>query len=237
MVPTTKGLECEVCKARETCFFADLKDGDFQDFRLSRISNTYRKRQVVFYEDHNPHGVYVVCSGRIKVYKSDRKGHQLTVRVASQGEILGYRALLASEPYSATAEALEDSTLAFIDETKFKALLTKHQALTLRMLTQLAREVRGAEDKARDMAMKSSKERLAELLILLKATYGKLEKKGNPLKIPFTRQELADMAGLAQETVIRLLTDLEERKVIAMNGRQLTVVNERTLEKEAGTLT
>jgi CRP/FNR family transcriptional regulator len=233
------GVECEICRAKGACFFTDLKDESLKEFRDGRITNVYKKRQVVFYEGHRPHGVFLVCSGRVKVYKSDHKGHQLTVRVANHGDILGYRALLASEPYSATAEALDDSTLAYIDESRFKAILARHQILALRMLTQLAKDVRGAEDKARDMAMKSSRERLAELILMLKATRlpgDKPERNGATMRVPYTRQDLAELAGLAQETVIRLLTELEEQKVIAINGRQLTILNEPALEKQAGVL-
>jgi CRP/FNR family transcriptional regulator len=231
------GPECELCKARGACFFADLKGGDFQEFRDSRISNVYKKRQVVFYEGHKPHGVFVVCRGRAKVYKTDDKGHQLTTRIADHGDILGYRALLSGEPYSATAEAMEESCLAYIEEARFKAILGRNQGLALRMIMQLARDVRVAEDKARDMAMKSSRERLAELLLTLRATYGRSEKPGAGLKVPFTRQDLADLAGLAQETVIRLLSELEERKVISINGRNLAILNERALEKYSAAIT
>jgi len=231
------GPECELCKSRVSCFFADLKGGDFQEFRDSRISNVYKKRQVVFYEGHKPHGVFIACRGRVKVYKTDDKGHQLTTRIADQGNILGYRALLSGEPYSATAEALEESCLAYIDEVRFRALLARNQPMALRMILQLAKDVRIAEDKARDMAMKSSRERLAELLLMLRATYGKAEKPGAGLKLPFTRQDLADLAGLAQETVIRLLSELEQKKVISINGRNLTILNERALEKYSATVT
>lgn len=231
------GAECDLCKSRVSCFFVDLKGGDFQEFRDARISNVYKKRQVIFYEGHKPHGIFVVCRGRVKIYKTDDKGHQLTTRIADQGDILGYRALLSGEPYSATAEALEESCLAYIDEVRFKALLVRNQPIALRVIMRLAKDVRVAEDKARDMAMKSSRERLAGLLLMLRATYGRSEKAGAGLRVPFTRQDLADLAGLAQETVIRLLSELEEKKVISINGRNLTILNERALEKYSATLT
>ncbi len=227
------GQECALCRARGTCFFAELKDAAFEEFKSNRISNIYKKRQVVFYEGHLPHGVFLVCQGIVKVYKTDNKGHQLTTRIAHQGDILGYRALLAGEPYAATAEVMADSCLAYIGDTKFKEFLFKHQGLALKMLTHLSRDVRAAEDKARDMAMKSSRERLAELLIMLKVTYGKNTKEGAVLKMPFTRLDLAELAGLAQETVIRLLSELEEQKVIAVRGRTVTILNEKALDKQS----
>src|SRR5689334_14239497 len=128
-----KGLECDLCPAKAGCFFTELKGAASQEFRDSRIANRYRKRQVVFYEGHQPHGVFLVCAGRVKVYKADGRGHQLTVRIAGAGSILGYRALLAGESYAATAEALDEASLAYIDEPRFRAFLEKNPAVAARM--------------------------------------------------------------------------------------------------------
>jgi CRP-like cAMP-binding protein len=236
-MPRVASPECALCRARESCFFSELKDAAFEEFRRTRISNVYKKRQVVFYEGHMPHGVFLVCSGSFKVYKSDGKGHQLTTRIAHRGDILGYRALLGREAYSATAEAMEDSCLAYIDEARFKEFVARHQVLALRMLTKLAQDVRLAEDKARDMAMKSSRERLAELLVMLKATYGVAGKDGTTLTMPFTRLDLAELAGLAQETVIRLLGEMVEKGVLSIKGRTLTIHDDKALDRQASLLT
>jgi len=225
--------ECGLCKDRNTCFFTELKDKEFDEFKAARISNVYKKRQVVFYEGHMPHGVFIVCRGRVKVYKSDHKGHQLTMRIASPGDLLGYRALVARTPYTATAEALEDASLSYIDETAFRSFLEKHNILALKLLAHLAEDVRQAEDKARDMAMKSSHERLAELLLMLNTTYGGKEKAGAAINVPFTRLDLAELTGLAQETVIRLLAEMEQKKIIATKGRSITILNQKALEKQA----
>ena len=228
------GQECSLCKVRATCFFADLKGSAFDDFKSRRITNIYKKRQVIFYEGHRPHGIFVVCQGRIKTYKTDNKGHQLTTRIADQGDILGYRPLLAGEPYAATAEAMTDSCLAYIPEAVFKEFISRHQALSFKMMSHLSRDLRLAEDKARDLAMKSSRERLAELLVMLRGSYGASSTSGDVvLKMPFTRLDLAELTGLAQETVIRLLSEMEAQKVISVKGRTVTILNEKALQKLA----
>lgn len=229
------GIECDLCAVKAACFFAGLRGTPrFQEFRDSRVTNLYRKRQVVFYEGNQPHGVFLVCTGRVKVYKSDGRGHQLTVRVAGPGEIIGHDALLAGESYAATAEALEESRLAHVDETRFRAMLGQNPDLSKVMFRRLAGELRAAEDKARDMATKSSRERLAGELLTVRAAAPAAAKDQAPVKMPYTRQDLGELAGLAQETVIRILTELEERKVIAMNGREFRIVDRQALERMAG---
>ena len=228
------GQECALCKVRATCFFTDLKGSAFEDFKQKRIANIYKKRQVIFYEGHRPHGIFVVCQGRVKTFKTDNKGHQLTTRIANQGDILGYRPLLAGEAFAATAEAMADSCLAYIPEAAFREFISRHQVLAFKMLSHLSRDLRMAEDKARDLAMKSSRERLAELLMMLKANYGNSTKNGEVvLKMPFTRLDLAEQTGLAQETVIRLLSELEAQNVIAVKGRTVTILNEKALHRAA----
>src|SRR6185503_251830 len=146
-----------------------------------------------------PHGLFIVCRGRVKVYKSDHRGHQLTMRIAGPGDLLGYRALIARQAYTATAEALEEATLSYVDETAFRSLLDKHNLLALKLMAHLAEDVRQAEDKARDMAMKSSHERLAELLLVLNAASANKDRPGGAINVPYTRLDLAELTGLAQE--------------------------------------
>ncbi len=234
-MPTSRtGLACDLCRARSACFSSALSGERLKEFRDSRISNTYRKRQVIFYEGHQPHGVFVVCTGRVKVYKTDRKGHQLTVRIVGPGEILGHQPLLAGEAYAETAEALEESTMAYVEWATFRAMLGTQPAMASRLFAQMARETRAAEDTARDMAMKSSRERLAGQLLNVRGAVQPGTKTPGAIRLPYTRQDLAELAGLAQETVIRLLTELEGDKVIALSGRQLTIMNGPALERLAG---
>jgi CRP-like cAMP-binding protein len=223
--------ECASCKVRTTCFFSTLGPEDFDEFSRARISNVYKKRQVVFYEGHIPHGVYIVCRGRVKVYKTDQRGHQLITRIANPGGLLGYRALLAREPYSGSTEAFEESTISYIGEEVFLKYTSRSPALANRLLTQLSKDVRNAEDRARDLAMKSSRERLAQILLMLKTAYGRPEKQGTLIEVPFTRLDLAELAGLAQETAIRLLGELEEKKIIALKGRTIAVLDEKALQR------
>ena len=233
---TINGLECGVCKQRGSCFFSILKTESFDEFKRARIANVYKKRQIVFYEGHAAHGIYIVCSGRVKIYKTDNKGHQLTTRIVYPGDLLGYPALLSRQTYSATAESMENSWLAYLNEAKFNDLLSRYPVLTRKLLEHLARDMRLAEDKARDMAMKSSRERLAELLLGLQAGRdgnGHGNGRKTVLDVPFTRLDLAEMTGLAQETVIRLITELEEEKVIAVKGRKVTILNEEALHRHA----
>src|SRR5690606_26970196 len=106
----------------------------------------YKKNEVVFNEGDMPQGLYCVGSGVIKVCRIDDQGHELISRIHKAGNILGYRALFADQPYQATAIAHEDSAVCFIPKNIVKSLLS-NSGLAVRFLTQLSTELSRAEDR------------------------------------------------------------------------------------------
>lgn len=237
VVARTSAPDCLACKARTSCFFAAELDGKpLKDFMGRRVANTYRKSQIIFNEGTPAYGLYVVDKGRVRVFQSDQRGHQLTVHVANPGELVGNIALLSGEGYTATAEALETSVLSFLEQDAVLDLLERHRPLMLKMLRTLARYVKRNSQLAGDMAMSSSRQRVVNLLNGLLIQYGTFGGGGDEtavLEIRLTRQELGHLAGLAQETVIRVLTELEKEKKIATKGRTITVVDRAALERES----
>ncbi|MDO8757016.1 MAG: Crp/Fnr family transcriptional regulator, partial [Elusimicrobiota bacterium] len=175
-------------------------------------------------------GVYVVCTGKVKVYKSSRTGQQLTTRVESPGDLLGHVTLLADEgPYTGTGEALEPSVVSMIDKTTFNNFLAKYPHASQALLQALAKDVRRGENKARDIAFKPARGRLADTLIRMMVT-----KKPYSIVAGIKRRDLAEMAGLTIETTVRLLKDFEERDVLRKKEKDLLILSEERLRALAG---
>jgi len=149
--------------------------------------------------------------------------------LAGPGDLLGYRSLFADEPYHATAEALEESTICCIDKVAFYNVLQKNPALGFNLLQKLSKELRIAEELATSIAQKSARERMAELLLMLQESYGNQEKLGIKIDLHLSREEMAEMIGTTQETVIRLLSDFRKEKLIFLKERDLTVLNSKAL--------
>lgn len=217
-----KTLDCSNCASRAIGFFCDLPKAEQDMCNLHKTTNTYKAGQVLFYEGNAAFGLYCVYSGRIKLYKTGAEGRLQIVRLAGAGDLLGYRSLLADEPYAGTAEAMEDSVVCFIDRRAFLGIVRNNPDLSMRMIKKLAEELRQAEDRMTAIAQKPVKERLVELLLLLYHTYGKPSPKGDQLGIELSREEMAEMIGTTQETVIRLLSDLKAQKLIHLDGRKIT---------------
>lgn len=226
-------IECEACPSRLLGVFCTLEGDDLEEFTQHKTTNTYKKGQVIFYEGNQAYGIYCILSGRVKLYKSGMDGRQQIVRIASPGDIVGYRSLFAEEPYHATAEALEDATICCIDKNSFFPVLAKNPALSLNIIRKLSKELRQAEDLATSIAQRSVRERMAELLLMLKETYGKPSRRGFVIDLHLSREEMAEMIGITQETAIRLLSEFKKDGIIDVQERDITILDFKALVETA----
>lgn len=222
---------CDWCAFRKNCFYELLGTKDAKKaWREMRLANPFKRGEVVFHEGATPQGVYVVCTGKVKVYKSSRTGQQLTTRVESPGDLLGHVTFLANEgPYTGTGEALEPSVVSMIETRSFHDFLTKFPQAGIALMRELARDVRRGENKARDIAFKPARGRLADTLIRMMQA-----KKPYPIVAGIKRRDLAEMAGLTIETTVRLLKDFEEREVLKKKEKDLIILSEERLRALAG---
>lgn len=220
---------CHHCDSRSLGVFCSLNNPALEEFDNHKTENKYKKGQIIFYEGNHAFGLFCILSGRIKLYKSGYDGRPQIVRLAGPGDLLGYRSLFADEPYHATAEALEDTLLCCIDKAAFYNVLKKNPELGFNILQKLSRELRVAEDLATSIAQKSVRERMAELLLMLQESYGSQQKLGVRINLQLSREEMAEMIGTTQETVIRLLSDFKREKLILLKDRDLTVLNPKAL--------
>lgn len=222
---------CDWCPHRKNCFYELLGNKESKKaWRDIRLAHQFKRGEVIFHEGAMPQGVYVVCTGKVKVYKSSRTGQQLTTRIESPGDLLGHVTFLAADgPYTGTGEALEPSVVSMVDTKTLHDFLFRFPEGSLTLLRELARDVRRGENKARDIAFKPARGRLADTLLRMMVA-----RKPYPVVAGIKRRDLAEMAGLTIETTVRLLKDFEEREVLRKKEKDLLIVNEERLRSLAG---
>ncbi len=214
---------CETCPIRSQSLFGALQEHQLPELSSSKECYFFRRGEVIFHEGSYPAGIYCVHQGAVKLCRSDSSGNVVIVRLARAGDLLGYRALLSNERYTATAEALEDTTLCFIPRQTFFELLRQNTDLMAAVTELLARDLRAAETRLASLAQKSVPQRLAEILLYLRELFG--EDETGALKTTMTRRELAELVGTAPETVIRLLSDFQRRKLISTDHRHIRILD------------
>jgi CRP/FNR family transcriptional regulator len=159
-------------------------------------------------------------------------GKEQIIRLVKAGDILGYRALLSGERYSASAEALEDTQVCFIPRDLFVKILKLDSNLAFEMMKLLSDELHRAEVKLTHLAQKPIRERLAETLLFIKETYG-YEADGVTLNVRLSREDIANLVGTATESAIRLLSEFKKDGMIDLEGKKIKIIHPKELLRTA----
>ena len=192
----------------------------------------YAKGESVFTEGSKPSGVFCLKRGKVKIHKTGVHKKEQILRFAREGQLLGTRALIRNEYYTSSATTIEDSVLCFISKQEFLFRLKKDADLKAFVLSNLSNNIKIAEDKITQLSISSVEQRLAIIILRLIEVYG-FEEDGRTVAIELTREEMANLVGAANETTIRLLSTFRQRKLIALNGRRLTVLKSTALAELA----
>ena len=191
----------------------------------------YKKNEIVFVQGKRISGCYVILSGIVKQFKTGVEGKDYIFRLAKCHEILGFRSALSDEPACNTSTAIEDCIVCYIPKECLHRLVKTNGDFALELLQITCRELEESHSLITEIAQKSVRERLAELLLMLKSKFGVDE--NNQINISLSREELANVVGTATESIIRLLSEFKNEHYIDINGKKIAIINDKALEKIA----
>jgi CRP/FNR family transcriptional regulator len=224
--------DCITCTARARSVFSELLAADLQVVSSSKSCRHYAKGETIFYAGDQPSGLFCIHRGIVKLYKVGRDGREQILRLAREGDIIGYQSLLSGNRYSKCAVPIADALICHIPKSTFFSLLSTNNRLSSRVIELLSTELRAAEERIVEMAQKPVRERLAETLLLLRETYG-VEEDHATLNITLTRIELANIVGTTTESVSRLLSKFREERIIEISGKKLMIIDSAGLAESA----
>lgn len=199
-----------------------------KDLAADRNINHYKKKQPIYTEGNHPNRLYYVQKGKIKTCKTNDAGKELTVGLFNEGDFFGYNALLEETVYKETAEAIEDSEVAIIPKEDFENLLHSNREVTHKFIKMLAKNVTEKENQLLGLAYNSLRKRVADALLALQAKY-KSESQ-DKFSIHISREDLANIAGTATESLIRTLSDFKSENLIEIKDGNIIILNEKKLE-------
>jgi CRP/FNR family transcriptional regulator, polysaccharide utilization system transcription regulator len=229
---TLEQPDCAQCSSLNKSVFCDLHGGDLEQLNADKGCVYYKKGQIIFNAGAYPHGLFCVKEGKIKVFQIGDEGKEQIVRLVKSGDIMGYRALLSGDKYSASAEVLEDARICHIPRSTFLGLLQQNGNLSMQLMKLLSNDLGVAEHRITELAQKPVRERVAEALLYMKETYG-YESDGATIGVVLSREDIANIVGTATETVIRLLSEFKTDGVIRLDGKKIAILNQKQLVRLA----
>jgi len=207
---------------RQSLIFSGLEEDEAAELARLCTEKHLPAGEYAFWEGDPPDRFYLLASGKIKVVKHSSTGKDFIIAFFEPGEIFGEVAVFENRPYPASAQAVGDSTVLGIKREDFLKFLSKRPEVALRIINVLGGRLRMASDRLRDLAGERVEQRLARILLMLSSKLGP--------SLPFTRQDIADMAGTTIETAIRFLSSLNSRKITHSARGQIVILDELKLK-------
>jgi len=238
-MPTPYNLDiqhsCSDCKVRENRLFCNMSEPTIKGLEAIKFTAVYPKGSVLFVEGEDPRGLFILCSGRVKLTTSSTEGKTLIVKIAEPGEVLGVSATMLGLPYEVSAETLEPAQVNFVRRDNFMTFLTTFPEACFHTAQQLSEKYHSAQREIRSLGLsQTTGEKLARLLLNWCDRSGETTARGLRLTVLLTHEEIAQMIGTTRETVTRLLSDMKRKKIIDVKGSSVFV---QRLEQLQGMVT
>ena len=182
------------------------------------VVHAYPKGAVIITEGDPSDSIYVILSGRVKVYLSDEQGREIVLDDHGPGNYVGEMAF-DDQPRSASVMTLEPSTLSVVSGKAFRSFIASNPDATMHLIRNLIHRARVASSNVRSLALLDVYGRVARLLLDLA-----VEKDGHlVVEQPYTQQELAQRVGSSREMVSRIFKDLVAGRYIRLEGRRIHI--------------
>ena len=206
---------------KRSFIFSGSSEEELAELAGLAARRSFVQGEFVFWEGDAPDSFYIVIEGRVKVLKHSSLGKEFIIAFFGPGDIFGEVAVFQDKPYPASAQAAADTKVLRIRREDFLSFVAQRPQVVLRIISVLGERLRDAQGRLKDLAGERVEQRLARTLLMLSAKLG--------ATLPFTRQEIADMAGTTTETAIRFISRLKDGGIIRSARGSITILDKTKL--------
>jgi CRP/FNR family cyclic AMP-dependent transcriptional regulator len=192
-----------------------------------RVISIYKKKQLVYSEGKRPVAIYHIVTGKIKTFKVNEFGKELITGIYTDGDFIGYTTVLEETAYTDTAEVLDDAELMIIPTVDFLQLIYNNPQVSKQFIKLLTKNVLENEEKLLTIAYQSLRKKVAMGLI---EVFDKFKTKlcTNP-EIIISRQDLSHIVGVANESLVRTLSDFKAERLVDLEAGKIIILEEKKM--------
>jgi CRP/FNR family transcriptional regulator, dissimilatory nitrate respiration regulator len=203
---------------------------DLPAAQIRKIAAVAEKRDFepgaeVFSEGDPAQGLYVLVTGRVKIFKLSAQGREQILNVLGPGQTLGEAVVFAGTAFPAHAEALQPVQTLYLPRPKFVALLSREPRIALGLLSVMARRLQYFARMVDELSLQDVPARLARYLV-----ERRIEGRQDTITLGLKKVELAQRLGTVPETLSRALSKLTQRGLIRVKGARIEVLDPKGLE-------
>jgi CRP-like cAMP-binding protein/CheY-like chemotaxis protein len=211
-----------------TQFLKDVKStGLVQELSEKYEVEQYDKKQMLYQEGRRPRFLYYLVKGKVKCFKSHEDGKEYITNLYSDGDFIGYTALIEDSNYDDSASILEDAEIMQIPKEDFLQMVYSDINIASKFIHIITQNVKEKEERLLNLAYSSLRKRVARALVNIVEKFN-LKEQTSPIEI--SREDIAQYVGTATESLIRTLSDFKAEKLIDIRSGKIIVNNVEKLK-------
>lgn len=221
---------CKKCKGRycasKASIFSVLEEPQLKEITDKITKKAYKKGEIIFFEGDTSDKLYVITTGKIKVFKYTKEGKEQILYIIGEGDFLGDLSLLKKDEFKFNAEALEDVDMCQLTKDDFDKVVKENPEISLKILEVLYERIFKLENLVQSLSTKDIESRISGLLLSFIKDFGVPENNVIRLELPLSREDMANYIGVTRETISRKLNSMQEEGIIDLIGNKIIVLKD-----------
>jgi CRP/FNR family transcriptional regulator len=219
----------KISALRRTVLFGELKETELRALAERAIERRLKRDEILFVAGDEAAGLFVIAAGALRAFREGVDGREQVIHVERAGATIAELPVFDDQPYPSTVAAEEETVVLFLDKRDVKSLCLAHPEIALAALKLLAGRLRKCAALVEALSLREVDQRLARWLLTEARGRGRQTADGIELTLVLTNQQIAARIGSVREVVSRALSRLQQSNLIAVDGRQVTIINEQAL--------
>jgi len=215
---------------KATPLFAALDESEVSKLAARCGIRPYSPGETLFSEGEPCKGLYIVVSGRIRIFKTSVNGREQVLTVEGPGASVAELPVFDGGTYPASGSAIEKTEVLFISRADLRAICLENPEVSLKILQVVGQRLRRLVGIIEELSFTTVRHRLISWLLRQAGAEGRATDRGTVFSLNASHQELAAQIGTVRELFSRNLAQLQAQSLIEMNSREITILDREGLE-------
>ncbi len=229
----TAGYDKPFCLS-EVEIFADLSKAEMDTIAAAAPMRTYRAGELLYSPNNAVQVLFILKTGRVRVFRVARDGRALTTAIVTPGMIFGEMVLLGQHMYYNYAEAIDDAVVCVMSRDDVRRYLLADPRIAARITAILGARLLEMERRLCDTVFKSVPQRVAATLATLAGQQRRLGGFPRHVQVALTHDQLAALVGTSRETATKVLGEFADRGLVRLGRGRITLLDIAGLASAAG---
>lgn len=222
----------DILKLSKVPLFKELSEEEMALFTKIAQVRFYKHKMYVFMQDDPLDRVFLIHSGKIKIFKNDYSGREQIISVFEQGDLFPLAGFFRKGTFPASAEVMEDAKLIVIPLDQFEQVLLSNPEICIKLFKVLGETIIDLQSRLESQMLHNTYEQIITLLVRLCKSNGVKVNGKYKLTTHFTNRELASMIGTTRETISRTITQLKKKNYIIQDEDGFYLIERDALQQE-----